>query len=170
MLIGLTLAACARQQRAAKDADSPAQQDLAEIYAAQQKAIDAENEVLAYVKADNADWVQHELGWWYRYTHKSDEHVEYNLLPPEDTLQHMIHEVVCDLRGTLLVDAIRGYKESDAEPLAYCIMVRELTPRDTVEMLLPWYVGYGPKGTEYVPAHTNLRVQLCLYTDNCQDL
>lgn len=164
------LMGCSRQQRTADDADSEAQSGLAEIYTAQQIAIDAENEVIAYVKADSAGWVQHEFGWWFRYTHKSDEHVEYSLLPPADTVPHTIHEVVCDLRGTLLVDAIREYEERDAEPFAYCITMRELTPGDTIEMLLPWFTGYGAKGTEYVPAHTNLRVQLCLHTETCQDL
>ena len=145
---------------------------MAEVLAFQQRAIEAENEVIAAVKSDTLKWVQHEFGWWYSYTHKSDEHEEYALVAPSVPPGILIHETVYSLDGhVLLVDAVREFDNAQAspavsgeEPLAYSLMLGELVPADTVLMLVPWPLAYGRKGSGQVPPYTNIRVLLTLHT------
>lgn len=157
-----------RSARSHRTAQSDEQ--LAELFNLQRMVGEAESEVLACVKADTAQWVQHELGWWYRYRRKSPEHVEYTHIPAPDSVEHTCHETACRLDGTLLLDAIRPVTQAMNEPFAYRIMVRELTPGDTLEMLIPWNMGYGRQGNDFVPPCTNLHVQLNLHTYIGQDL
>jgi len=153
------LTGCGRRPSSGKSAAQEA--DLTDIFALQRAIAEAQNAVIAYVKADTARWVQHELSWWYRYTHRSEQHVEYRLISPTDTLTHTIHEVVYDLQGRMIVDAVRSFRNSEEEPFCYRIMMGELVEGDTVQLLIPWNMGYGAQGNDHVPACTNLRVQLC---------
>ena len=149
-----------------------------EIFAYQQKAALAENELIAVVKADTLPWVQHEFGWWYRYIHRSDEHIEYSLCPPPKDLQGIIRETVYNLQGDrLMVDAIREFDNLETstsanceEPIAYQLMLKELVPTDTVMMLIPWMLAYGQSGNAYVPPFTNIRVQLTWHTAPYDDV
>lgn len=161
------MSACSKPSTARSSASS---EDLSDIFSMQRAVAEAENAVIACVKADSVNWVQHEFGWWYRYTYRSDEHEEYRLIAPEDTTWHVIHEEVYDLNGLLILDAIRSYQEKQkGEPFAYVIMLREMVVGDTVQLLLPWHTGYGKEGTDQVPGCTNLRVQLCLHDETGYD-
>lgn len=150
---------------------------IAEVFAYQRLAIQAENDVIATVKADTCSWVQHEFGWWYRYTHKSDEHEEFVSLAPVKEVNCPIRETVYTLDGSrLIVDAIRMFDSPEVtparngeEPFAYRLMLRELVPDDTVIMLIPWTLAYGQSGSLHVPPYTSIRVQLTLQTDNEHD-
>lgn len=134
---------------------------------------DAEKAVLEFVKNDTAVWTQHELGWWYRYTHKSEAHDEGKGLPIVKDTCCQIHESVYDLNGTFLLDAIRTIdtEASDkSEPLAYRIMLSCLTENDTLLMLVPWPAAYGKNGTNAIPPCTNLYMQLSLHNDCYTDV
>lgn len=165
----LILTGCGKQSQS-KAISEPEREDLAEVFAAQQKVIAAENALIAYVKSDTEhQWIQHEFGWWYRYEHKGEDHKEYNMLPPADTLTHTLHEVVCDMSGKMRIDVVRRYKETQDEPLGYQIMVRELVPQDTLVLLLPWNMAFGPKGNQYVSEYENLLIRLTLSDDKWYD-
>ena len=140
---------------------------MEEILASQRRAFESADEIIRFVKADSNRWVQHEFGWWYRDVHKSDKHVEYELIAPATDTCVVIHERVCTLDGRLIVDAIREYDSSDTfseqnEPFAYQIMLRELVPEDTIVMLVPWVAAYGKNGKGFVPAETNVCVELTI--------
>lgn len=172
--LGLTLllGACHRGSRTVTHNDSSDSLTIEEIEAYRQLAIKAENDVIRYVKADSGSWTQHEFGWWYRYHHRTDEHKEYSLLAPARAVTCPIHEVVSDLSGTLIVDAIRtfegdsagGVNVSPIEPIAYDMMLRELLPGDTVDLIIPWHFAYGKNGGAHVPPYTNIRTRLALHT------
>ena len=150
---------------------------IKDILARQKKAYDAENDVLAFVKADSTHrWVQHDFGWWYRYIHMSDAHDEYMIFTPVDTCCQ-IHETVYDLHDRFIVDAIRAFDtyrpperdDSISEPFAYRFMLYDMVEGDTVMMLVPWYLAYGPKGNTYLPPYTNIRVLFTIHTDTPHD-
>ena len=164
----LLLVGCGRQQSADSSQQSVVSDQpsaVEDILADQRRTFESEDEIIRFVKADSNRWVQHEFGWWYRYVHKSDKHIEYELIAPATDTCVVIHERVCTLDGKLIVDAIREYDSSDPfseqdEPFAYQIMMRELVPEDTVVMLVPWVSGYGKNGKGFVPPETNVFVQL----------
>lgn len=171
---------CHRQTNSssAHNDSSDEQQNTEQILAKQRQTLMAENEVTAAVKADTGRWVQHELGWWYRYTHKAEEHINYMHTPlPQDTCM-LIHERVCTLDGQLLLDAIRTYDRcsegSDTpekeEPFAYQIMLSEMVPQDTVLILTAWYAAYGKEGRGVIPPLANLRVLLTMHTTPLEDV
>jgi len=152
--------------------NTEAQQTTEQILAMQQLTLEAETLVTNAVKADAEQWVQHEFGWWYRYTHRDSAHVNYMHPPlPRDTCM-LIHEWVYDLNGQLLLDAIRYYDTRDdqpdsnkfEEPFAYQIMLAEMVRGDTVIILSPWYAAYGKQGYNAIPPFANIRAQLTLHT------
>ena len=145
--------------------------ELLDIYALQRKSIEAENEVIAVIKADSTHrWAQHEFGWWYRYTHKSDEHIDYpNLAPGRDTCC-LIHETVYDLNGRFIIDAIREFDPSVGEPFSYELMLREMVDEDTVIMLVPWNFAYGTNGNSFVRPYTNIRTRLTRHSSPYIDI
>ena len=137
--------------------------------------MEAENVVITFVKNDTHQWVQHEFGWWYRYTHLSEEHpVSYGLPTIKDTCC-VIHECVYSLDGRQLVDAIREFNSRDSvneeckEPMAYRMMLSEMTATDTVILLIPWTFGYGQQGSGRVPPYTNLYVRLNIHSSPYND-
>ena len=153
---------------------SSSQQDtteLIDIFTIQRKAIEAENELVAIVKADSTHrWVQHEHGWWYRYPHKSDEHVElYSYYSKKDTC-HLIRETVYSLEGDFLLDAIREFNPHEGEPFSYQLMLREMVPGDTVIMLIPWNLGYGTNGNTFIRPFMNMRTQLTMHVSPYADV
>ena len=167
LIVVLLLVGCGKQpgrEHGGEERDSAA---VAEILASRHKVFESENEIIRFVKADSNRWVQHEFGWWYRYTHKSDKHVEHELIAPATDTCMVIHERVYTLDGKLIVDAIREYYSSSTfseqdEPFAYQIMLRELVPEDTIVMLVPWASAYGKEGKGFVPPETNLRIELTI--------
>lgn len=164
--------ASGNQQSAVSDqqpADSEQSDSTAveEILTAQRSVFKSQDEMINFVKADSNRWVQHEFGWWYRYVHKSEAHVEYNLIAPATDTCIIIHERARTLDGTLIVDAIREFDTSgtyqmDEEPFVYEIMLRELVPEDTIVMLVPWSAAYGKKGKGVVPPETDLHIELTI--------
>ena len=145
-----------------------------EVLDYQKKAFEAENEVIAFVKVDSTNrWVQHEFGWWYRYTHMSDDHDDYGSFVLKLDTCYLIHEFVYDLSGALIVDAVRvfdahredGQTISENEPFAYQFTIPDLSPTDTVMMLVPWYLAYGAIGNTYIQPYANIRVLLALHTN-----
>lgn len=145
-----------------------------EVLEHQRKAFEAENTIIAAVKADSANrWVQHEFGWWYRYIHMSDDHDEYGSFVLKLDTCYQIREMIYDLNGTFIADVIRvfdahreeGQTLSENEPFAYQFMLPDMSPSDTVMMLVPWYLAYGPQGNSYTPEYANLRVLLTLHND-----
>lgn len=171
LTVVLVLAGCgAQSHRSAEDG----QQDTAavnEILAYRHSVFQSEDEIIAYVKADTCRWVQHMFGWWYRYSHKSDEHVEYELIAPAIDTCLVIHESLYALDGTLIVDAIREFDTDDSnQPIAYEIMMREMVSDDTLQLLIPWAMAYGKQGSELVPPMTNLRVQLTIERNPYSDV
>ena len=174
VLAAVVLVGCRRTTgtlAAKQDNDTTAVED---ILTAQQRAAQAENELIAYVKTSPDQWVQHEFGWWYRYTHKSEQHTESAGLPHAIDTCCLIHEKVYSLDGTFLVDAVREFDSnatgSRTEPFAYRMMLSELTPEDTVVMLMPWTVAYSKRGRDHVPPYTNIRVLLTLHTEPFTDV
>lgn len=168
LLVGvLLLAGCVRQSgrfRAGEERDSAA---VSEILALRCSAFKSEDELINFVKTDGRSWTQHEFGWWYRYTHKGDTHVEYELIAPALDTCFVIHEKIYTLDGKLIVDAIREYdangtSDENSEPFVYEIMMRELVQDDTIVILVPWMVGYGKEGKGFVPPQTNMRVELTI--------
>lgn len=144
----------AAYQLAAED-EPPVVRDLTRR---QKEAIQAENEVMDAIKADTGVWVAHEFNWWYRYTSKGDTHRED--LPFSATIADgtVLHEQICTLDGQLLLDAVRPCE--DEEPFVYERMVPYLVKGDTLLMIVPWYMAFDDKGTEYVPPKTNVRITL----------
>ena len=147
---------------------------ICEVLEYQRKASEAENTVIAAVKADSTNrWVQHEFGWWYRYIHVSDDHDEYGSFVLKLDTCYLIHEVVYDLNGTFVADVIRvfdahreeGQALSENEPFAYQFMLPDMSPSDTVMLLIPWYLAYGPQGNTYIPEYANIRVLLTLHNN-----
>ena len=166
----LLLTGCGRQPSAVSNQQSAVsdQQPVVEgILADQRKVFESEDEIIRFVKADTNRWAQHQFGWWYRYVHTSDQHIEYELIAPAKDTCVVIHERVCTLDGRLIVDAIREFdlggkfSEKD-EPFAYELMMRELVNEDTIVMLVPWVAGYGKEGKGFVPPETNLCVELTI--------
>ena len=172
----LLCAGCQRRAQGSsalrEEGELPDSAALEQIYAFQLEVLNSEDEVLATVKSDTVGWVQHDCGWWYRYTHRSEKHVDYYAMAPPKDLSGLIRESVYSLDGkTLLVDAIREFDNIESspsadgeEPYAYRIMLREMFPKDTVVMLLPWSMAYGAKGRDYVAPYTNIRVLLTMHT------
>lgn len=151
---------------------------LEDIYALHQKIVSAENEVIAVVKADSGQrWVQHEFGWWYRYTNQDYEYNDYAILLGRDTCR-LIHETVYALgstgregrEGGFLLDAIREFDPSSGGPFCYQIMLREMSPGDTVQMLIPWNLAYGASGNMFIPPYTNIRARLTIHTSPYADI
>lgn len=170
----MALAGCQHGSRSNSTGTEQDSTALAEIFEFQRKAYKAENDVIAIVKADTGrQWVQYEFGWWYHYTHKSEEHDEDVFIYEVKKPDYPIHETVYTLDGSeLIVDAIREFDVpegergfSDTEPFAYQIMLREMVPNDTAILLIPWTLAYGKEGNEHVPPYTSVRVQLTLHTD-----
>ena len=167
LIVVLMLCGCGRhpgREHAGEERDSAA---VAEILADQRRAFESADEIIRFVKADSNRWVQHEFGWWYRYAHKSDAHINYDFVAPATDTCVVIHERVRTLDGRLIVDAIREYDTSGTfseqdEPFVYQIMLRELVPEDTVVMLVPWVAGYGKDGKGFVPPETNLCIELTI--------
>lgn len=126
----------------------------------QKEAIQAENEVMEAVRADTNAWVAHEFNWWYRYTSKGETHRED--LPFSATIADgtVIHEHICTLDGQLLLDAVRPCERD--EVFVYERMVPYLVKGDTLLMIVPWYMAFDDKGTEYVPPKTNVRITLTI--------
>jgi len=169
LLLAVAFGGCRRQLPGARNADNGQDSVAVEDVLLHLRQLDeAEKTVLAFVKTDTAVWTQHELGWWYRYAHKSDAHDEGNGLPVVKDTCCQIHESVCDLNGTFLLDAIRTLDVGvigKSEPLAYRVMVSGLTGNDTILMLIPWPAAYGKEGTHAIPPYTNISVRLSLHTD-----
>lgn len=150
---------------------------IAEIEAYQRRAMQAEDEVMAMVKAESGTrWTQHEFGWWYAYTHRSPEHEDIISYATVKEVEYPIRETIYTLDGSrMIVDAIREYDNAETspamngeEPFAYQMMLRELVPDDTVMLLIPWMLAYGPYGSDQVPPYSNIRVRLTLHTEPCQ--
>lgn len=180
--IGLTAAllvsvGCQRQHKPSSAGDTGGQDAAVEdIFAQQRKVEEAEKEVIAFVKSDTNRWVQHEFGWWYRYEHKGDGHMERKSFAlPIDTCC-LICERVYAMSGVLLVDAVREFctaktaADEGHEPIAYRYMVSELVPEDTVSLIIPWPMGYGSHGYGFIPPYTSIRVQLSLHTTPYTDV
>ena len=173
LLLLTTLVCCHRWTYSKSKTNQDSTEVIEDIETLQRKAEMAENEVLAYVKNDTANrWTQHEFGWWYRYLHKSDMHTDIPRIVVSKDTCCLIHEVVYNLNGTLLVDAIREFdssRQEECEPSAYILMMSKLVPQDTVIMLIAWPEAYGRQGRGYVPPRTNICVRLNLhatpYTD-----
>ncbi|MBQ7530597.1 MAG: hypothetical protein IJT12_02700 [Paludibacteraceae bacterium] len=144
---------------------------IMDIVAIQQKAIEAENEVITVAKADSSlRWVQHQHGWWYCFTNQDYEYNDYlSLLNNRDTCR-LIHETVYDLEGNLIVDAVREFDSSADEPVSYIFMLREMLPGDTVVMLIPWTLAYGTNGNMFVRPYTSIRTQLTIHTSPYTDI
>lgn len=170
LIVVLMLCGCGRQQSADSSQQSVVSDQpsaVEDILADQRRTFESEDEIIRFVKADSNRWVQHEFGWWYRYAHKSDAHIDYDFVAPATDTCVVIHERVRTLDGKLIVDAIREYDSSSTfseqdEPFAYQIMLRELVPEDTVVMLVPWTSAYGKEGKGFVPPETNLCVELTI--------
>jgi len=172
LVIGaLLLCGCGRRQSAVSDQQSAVSDQpsaVEEILADQRRVFESEDEIIRFVKADNNRWAQHEFGWWYRYSHKSDKHINYEFFAPAKDTCVVIHERARTLDGKLIVDAIREFdmggtfSEND-EPFAYQVMLRELVPEDTLVMLVQWVAAYGKEGKGFVPPETNLCVELTIF-------
>ena len=145
---------------------------MEEIYALQQRVMAAESTVMAEVRADTAShWAQPEFGWWYKYTHKSDSHMDYMGFPPMNDSICTIREQVYDLSGdTLLLDAVREFDPKQNGPFSYEMMLYELVHDDTIEMLVPWNMAYGKTGGMNIEPYTNVRVLLTRHTTPATDV
>ena len=175
LCIGMQWTSCSQpaREQARRQRDSIAA--VEEILALEHRAAIAERELIAVAKADSTHrWVHHEFGWWYTYTHRSDEHVEYTGYTALRDTCFLIHERVCTMDGVLLVDAVRECctprrNDGEDELLAYKFMLCEMVPEDTVELLVPWSKAYGAQGKGHVPPYTNLRIYLTLHTNPMKD-
>ena len=181
LLAAVCLTACHRQQAASGSDEGGSRQDsvtIEDIRTMQRLAQEAENAVIAYVKANGINgWTLHDYGWWYKYTYRSSAHEEQSGFVPVSDTCYVIHEQVYDLQGTLLEDAVRelvthGIDSLDrtcSEPIAYQLMLSEMAPADAVQMVIPWTLAYGRNGSTFVPPCTNVRVLLTMleqpYTD-----
>ena len=171
MIAGVLLAACSKQRNTRHEkaddikdveiayelaAESSERDVVRELTTRQMEAMQAENEVLAVVKADTNVWVAHEFSWWYRYISRGETHREDLPFSASIAEGTVIHERVYTLEGRLLLDAVRPC--NDNEPFAYERMIPYLVKGDTLEMVVPWYIAYENKGNEYIPPKTNIRV------------
>jgi len=174
-IIGMQWTSCSSSAREQAHRQQDSIAAVEELLALQRKAAIAEQELITVVKPDSVHrWVHHEFGWWYTYIHRSDEHVEYIGYSALRDTCFLIHERVCTVDGAMLVDAVREccthrQEEGEDELLAYKFMLCEMVPEDTVELLIPWSRAYGPRGNEYVPPYTSLRVNLTLHTSPVVD-
>ena len=150
---------------------------IAEIQAYQRRSMQAEYDVMAMVKADSVHrWTQHEFGWWYAYTHRSENHEDIISYALVKEVEYPIHETIYTLDGSrMIVDAIREYDNAETspamngeEPFAYQMMLREIVPDDTVMLLIPWMLAYGRYGSDQVQPYTNILVRLTLHTEPCR--
>lgn len=175
LCIGVQWTSCSSSAREEAHRQQDSIVAVEELLALQRRGATAERELITVVKADSAHrWVHHEFGWWYTYTHRSDEHVEYVGYSALRDTCFLIHERVCTVDGTLLVDAVRECctpRKNDGadELLAYKFMLCEMVPEDTVQLLVPWSRAYGALGKGYVPPYTNLRIDLTLHTNPMVD-
>lgn len=189
LLLTALCAGCRHGQQPAAAGSTTDSTVVTDILAYRQKTFAAENAVLAFIKADNRSWVQHEFGWWYYYTHKGPTHSEDATMPSAMDSCCIIHETVYlldssligspdnSLNGTMLQDAVREYvyrddagEGADSEPFTYTIMLSELVPQDTILLIIPWYLAYGEKGTDNIPPCTNICVRLTLHNLPYQDV
>lgn len=161
----------------AKSAVDEQDNDIDQIIELQKRVVDAETAVITFVKSDTNRWVQHEFGWWYRYTHLAGEHPVTGDLPMLLDTCCTIHESVYSLDGKLLMDAIRWYNSratdtggQSTEPFAYRMMIGYMHPTDTLALLIPWPYAYGKQGSEAVPPFTSIHVTLCLHDAPCQEV
>lgn len=71
---------------------------------------------------------------------------------------------VYQLDSTLLEDITETVTVGQISRMeALADVVPEMNIGDTIEMLVPWYVGYGSTGNEHVAPYTNLRLKLSIY-------
>jgi len=177
LILATAFAGCRHAPHSGSAATAGDSASIQELLAYQQKAYDAENALVRFVKADSTRrWVQHEFGWWYSFIRMSDGHDEFFMYTPVDTFCP-VHETVYDLEGNKLVDAIRapgsyckdGQGSFSDEPFAYRYMLCDMAAGDTVLMLVPWHLAYGAEGTAHIPPYTNIRVLFTMHTEQPYD-
>lgn len=120
----------------------------------------ADREITAIVKNISCDTISYtldETGFWYRKTRHSAD--------TQSTLSKEldIHIQVFDMEDVLLFDSHEHITVGKHES-AWCVdeAVQMMQHGDEMEILSPWYTGFGRLGNEYIPAYTNIKIKLSI--------
>lgn len=123
-------------------------------------AEEADREITQLIKNESTDtltYTLHEAGFWYRYisSTKGSHFTDGNIVD--------IHIQIYDLENNLMLDSNEqitiGKRES-----AWCIdeAVKMMHQGSEMEILSPWYTGFGSTGNAYIPAYTNIKIKLSI--------
>ena len=121
----------------------------------QRLADEADRQLRQYVSQNAlSDFVLTESGVWLK--HKQ---VKKPTLTQNERVT--IHYSISDLQGNTLLDdeqtVIVGKNELIA---AISDMMPLMTTMDSATLLAPWHQAYGAVGTKFIPAYTNVKIEL----------
>ena len=121
----------------------------------QRLAEEADVELRKYVKTKGLNDLQlTETGVWYK-----QEMVKTSRLKKGDVIT--LSYAISTLQDSLLLNTEQVVTVGKRETIAAIDdMLYELGRGERVEMLVPWHQAYGATGNKYVPAYTNIKIEL----------
>ncbi len=152
------IAACTRQQpqlpaNKVADVDSSA----VAMQIANEKLISGEDSVIQrYVNANSIDFQKSNSGLWYKiYNLKNNSNT------PSQGEKCQIDYKVFSLENKLLFNETKSIiigKKQLINGLEETLM--RLSQGDSAVAVIPWYIGYGMKGNQYIPPYTTVVVHV----------
>ena len=124
----------------------------------QRLAEEADIQLRKYVKGNNLNDLNNlqltETGVWYQ-----QEMTKTARLKKNDVVT--LKYTISTLRDSLLLDNVQSVTVGRRETIAAIDdMLYELGRGEKVVMFVPWHQAYGATGNKYVPAYTNIKIEL----------
>lgn len=120
------------------------------VRSTENRAVSADGEESSQLPYALTQW-----GCWYRLLHKTTE------VPLTQGKTVTIHQQIYTLQGTLLLDSEETIEVGKRQVLqAVEQMLLLMHDKEQVEIIAPWYMGYGSTEAEGVIPYTNLRIIL----------
>lgn len=103
--------------------------------------------------ADNT-YVLEDNGCWIKGLHDIDDgFTEGTRVTVNIVLHNMGDTLLLNLSETAVIGKYQPFP-------AMADLLQQMHPKDTVRMLIPWYMGFGTTGNQYIPPYTNLKATI----------
>ena len=159
LLFIISLVGCGKKVKPQQIANLKEQDTVAiNLMLTNQILVEQTNDSLAlYVAHCGKDFALHDNGFWYRYLKKNER----DSLHDEEIVA--VDYQVFLLDSTLCADVAKQVRVGKKEvPDALDDALRMSRHGEQLEIIAPWYNAYGQKGTNRIPAYTNVRFVLSI--------
>lgn len=159
----VVLASCQRtqpqrpSQRNGVSAQSTDTTLLALMNMTQRLVLEADKELLRYVKQTDTTFALLEIGTWYKRLNSQPTQNE----PLQEGEIANLQLTIRSLQQELLLNSIQTCKIGQEElPSVIGYILRESHHGDSIVLIVPWYSAYGVNGNEYVKPYQNVIIEL----------